>query len=138
MATATQIKELLKTHGEGNDERFYAIAMQVAADEVKKGHDGLAKEIQLIVDRAKFRRESKATGQIFHVAQPQGEAAELLEEIHDNRRLSDLILDRNLSNRIARIVEEQKNISKIQASGLMPRQRLLFTGPPGCGKTFTV
>lgn len=137
MATATQIMELLKTHGDGNDERFYAIAMQVAAAEAKRGHAGLAEEIRALVDRAKAKRASKIAGQIFHVAQPQGEAAELLEEIHDNRQLSDLILDKTLCGRIARIVEEQKNISRIQASGLRPRQRLLFTGPPGCGKTFT-
>lgn len=36
MASAAQIKELLKTHSEGNDERFYAIAMQMAAAEARK------------------------------------------------------------------------------------------------------
>jgi SpoVK/Ycf46/Vps4 family AAA+-type ATPase len=137
MATATQIKELLKTHGEGNEERFYAIAMQVAAAESKKGHVRLAEEIRTLVDRAKLKRASRATGQIFHVAQPQGEAAELLEEIRDNRRFSDLVLDNTLGSRITRILEEQKNTSRIKASGLRPRQRLLFLGPPGCGKTFT-
>jgi SpoVK/Ycf46/Vps4 family AAA+-type ATPase len=137
MATATQIKELLKTHGDGNEERFYAIALQVAAAEVKKGHKRLAEEIRALVDRAKQNRTSRAMGQIAHVAQPQGEAAELLEEIHDNRRLSDLVLDPTLDSRISRILEEQRNTSRIKASGLRPRQRLLFTGPPGCGKTFT-
>ncbi len=137
MATATQIKELLKTYGEGNDERFYAIAMQVAAAEAKKGHALLAEEIRTLVDRAKLKKASRATAQIVHVAQPQGEAAELLEEIHDNRRISDLVLDSTLSGRIARIVDEQQNASRIKANGLHPRQRLLFTGPPGCGKTFT-
>ena len=39
MASATQIKELLKTHGEGNDERFYAIAMQVAVAEAYSWDD---------------------------------------------------------------------------------------------------
>ncbi len=137
MATANQLKSLLKSHSEGDDVRFYAIAMQVAASEASKGHAQLAKELRDLVDRAKLRRSSALVGQITHVAQPQGEVAELLEEIHDNRKLSDLILQKPLADRISRIVEEQRNLSRIKASGLRPRQRLLFTGPPGCGKTFT-
>lgn len=137
MATAAQLKELLKTHTDGNDDRFYAIAMQVAAAEARKGHAQLAVEIRTLVDRAKMKRAGKMSGQIFHVAQPQGEAAELLEEIHDNHRLADMILDEALADRIARIMEEQRNSSRIKATGLKPRQRLLFTGPPGCGKTYT-
>lgn len=137
MATAAQIKELLRTHGEGNDDRFYAIAMQVASAEARKGHEQLAKEMRALVDHAKLKRSNELAGQILHISQPQGEAAELLEEVHDNRKLSDLILDSALSDRIARIVDEQKNSSRIKANGLKPRQRLLFVGPPGCGKTFT-
>ena len=137
MPTANQLKSLLNSHLEGDDARFYSVAMQVAANEAGKGHTQLAKEIRDLVDRAKLRKSSALVGQITHVAQPQGEAAELLEEIHDNRKLSDLILQKPLADRISRIVEEQRNLSRIKASGLRPRQRLLFTGPPGCGKTFT-
>lgn len=137
MATAVQIKELLKTYGEGNDERFYAIAMQVAAAEARKGHERLAKDIRALVDRAKLKKSPSVGRQIAHVAQPQGEAAELLLEVHDNRRISDLVLNQTLADRISRILEEQKNLTRIKSSGLRPRQKLLFTGPPGCGKTFT-
>lgn len=137
MANALQIKELLRTHGDGNDARFFAIAMQVAAAEAKRGHQRLAQEIRDLVDESKLKRAAKLSGKIVHFAQPQGEAAELLEEIHDNRRLSELVLDIELQRRIDRIVEEQKNLTRIRSTGLRPRQRLLFTGPPGCGKTFT-
>lgn len=137
MANANQLKSLLNSHLEGDDARFYAVAMQVAANEAGKGHTQLAKEIRDLIDRAKLRRAAPLSGQITHVAQPQGEAAELLEEIRDNRKLSDLILQKPLADRITRIVEEQRNLSRIKTSGLRPRQRLLFTGPPGCGKTFT-
>ncbi len=137
MATSNQIKQLLKTHGDGDDSRFYAIAMQVAAAEAKKGHDKLASDIRALVDRAKLRRANQSSGQIVHIAQPQGEVAELLEEIHDGRKLDHLVLNDALAERISRIVDEHKNTSRIKAMGLRPRQTLLFTGPPGCGKTFT-
>lgn len=137
MASAAQIKELLKTHSEGNDERFYAIAMQMAAAEARKGHARLAEELRDLVDRAKLKRSQVAAEPLVHVAQPQGEAADLLEHVRDNRKVGDLVLNQSLTRRIQRILDEQRKASSIKASGLRPRQRLLFTGPPGCGKTFT-
>lgn len=137
MATAIQIKELLKTHSDGNDQRFYAVAMQVAAAEAKKGNKKLAQDIRDLVDRARIQKSNATIGKVLHVAAPRGEAADLLEAIHDNRKLSDLVLNKSLSERVSRILGEQHNLSRIKANGLKPRQRLLFTGPPGCGKTFT-
>ena len=37
MARAEQLKALLKSHLEGDDDRFYSIAMQVAAHEGEVG-----------------------------------------------------------------------------------------------------
>ncbi|WFB35217.1 AAA family ATPase [Kiritimatiellota bacterium B12222] len=136
MATATQIKELLKTHGEGNDERFYAIALQVASSEARKGHQKLAEDLRRLVEKAKMRkREGGLDTRILHLAQPLGEAAELLEEVTDHRRLNDVVMDAALAERMRRILSEQQHLSRIRSAGLTPRNKLLFTGPPGCGKT---
>ena len=71
MATATQIKELLKTHGEGDDERFYAIAMQVAAAEARQGHELLAQDLRHLVEKARMRKnQSGMDARIVHLAQP--------------------------------------------------------------------
>ena len=43
MASGDQIKALLKSHVEGDDERFFAVAMQVAAHDAKLGHGKLPK-----------------------------------------------------------------------------------------------
>lgn len=139
MATAPQIKALLQSHGSGDDERFYAIALQMAAAEARRGHEALAQEIKQLVDQAKQRKSlpKPSAPSLFHVAQPQGEAAELLEQVDAGWKVSDLILPLPLRGRIERILEEQQNLSRLKEHGLKPRQRLLFTGPPGCGKTMT-
>jgi SpoVK/Ycf46/Vps4 family AAA+-type ATPase len=138
MATATQLKALLESHGANDDERFYAIALQVAAVEARKGHEELAAEIKKMVDQAKLRRSKPhSVPSLFHVSQPQGEAAELLEEVSTSWKVKDLILSQPLRSRIERILEEQQSLSTLKEHGLRPRQRLLFTGPPGCGKTLT-
>ena len=138
MATATQIKAMLQSYGMDDEERFYTIALQVAAAEARRGHEALAFESRGRVAKATRRRANKhAVSTITHVARPQGEAAELLEEVYTERHLADLILSESLRVRIARILEEQRHLARLKEHGLRPRQRLLFTGPPGCGKTMT-
>lgn len=138
MATSSQFKALLQSHGTGDNERFYAIALQVAAAEARRGREELAAEIKRLVDQAKQRKSlPKAGPSIFHVAHPQGEAAELLEHMDSGWKVKDLILPDVLKGRVQRILEEQQNLSRLKEHGLRPRQRLLFTGPPGCGKTMT-
>src|SRR4030095_3547526 len=115
MATATQVKALLQSHGAGDEERFFAIALQVAAAEARRGHDVLAREIRNLVDQAKARRATpKSSPSIFHVAQPQGEAAELLEEVETAWKISDLVLSQPLQDRVSRILDEQKNLSRLK------------------------
>jgi SpoVK/Ycf46/Vps4 family AAA+-type ATPase len=45
------------------------------------------------------------------------------------------MLDGDTRSRIARVVEEQTNRLKLAEHGYLPKSRLLFWGPPGCGKT---
>ena len=138
MPTANQIKSLLQSHTTGDDERFYAVALQVAAAEARSGHQKLADELrELIRESRKKLDESKLRGNVVSLATPSREAAEILESIPTHLKVSDLILEKSLNERIQRILQEQKNLSRIKENNLRPRQRLLFTGPPGCGKTIT-
>ena len=38
MANSEQVKALIRCHAEGDDDRFYAVAMQVAAHAARTGH----------------------------------------------------------------------------------------------------
>jgi SpoVK/Ycf46/Vps4 family AAA+-type ATPase len=136
MASSAQIKAMLQSHGAGDSERFYAVALQVAAAEARRGHDRLAKEIQELVESARQKKVSQRAS-IVPFSAPAGEATDLLEEVATSCRISDLILSQPLRDRVSRILEEQRNFSQLKEHGLRPRQRLLFTGPPGCGKTMT-
>lgn len=49
MATAEQIKALVKSHADGDDARFYSVAMQVAAAEAKQGHTDFATKLRLLM-----------------------------------------------------------------------------------------
>ena len=50
MASGEQLKALLKSHAEGDDDGFFSVAMQVAAHEARRGHGRLAEELRTLID----------------------------------------------------------------------------------------
>lgn len=134
MASADHIKALLKSHLEGDEQRFHSVAMQLAAHEAKLGHGKLAEELRTLIDQVKRRR---GTNQPIPIGKPKGEFAELLSVSYPKMRLGDMVLDNALERQILRIIREQRHASRILEYGLSPRRKLLLMGPPGTGKTMT-
>ena len=134
MANADQLKALLKSHLEGDDDRFFSVAMQVAAHEARRGHGKLAEELRAMIDDAKSRRHTRAP---VPVGRPRGELANILEVSYPKSRLKDMILGKPLAGQIQRVIREQRHVAEILDHGLSPRGKLLLVGPPGTGKTLT-
>ncbi len=134
MANAAQLKALLTSHAEGDDDHFFAVAMQIAAQEAKLGHGKLAKELLAMIDKIKSRRGPSAA---VPIDRPRGELANLLETSRPKNRRAQIILDDTLSDQIQRIILEQRHASQILGHGLSTRRKLLLFGPPGTGKTLT-
>lgn len=59
MATAEQLKSLIKAHFSSKDERFFTIALQLAAHEAQQGHGALAHDIRSIIDKARNNGKPK-------------------------------------------------------------------------------
>ena len=95
MAIAEQLKALIKSHHDGDDSHFYAIAMQVAAHEAKLGHGKLARELRNLIDEAKNRRAKATTsGKTIPPVKPRGELSTLLAASYPKLRLSDMVLQK--------------------------------------------
>lgn len=138
MASAEQLKALVKSHIEGDDLHFYSVAMQVAAHEAKVGHGKLAEELRDMIDAAKARISPNGPeGKLVPLARPRGELANLLTVSYPKNRLSDMVLDVEIAEQLDRIMKEQKHLLRIREHGLSPRRKLLLVGPPGTGKTMT-
>jgi SpoVK/Ycf46/Vps4 family AAA+-type ATPase len=130
MATAEQIKALIKSYSSDEPERFYTIALQVAAHEAQLGHGELAHEIREIID--KIRKEKSLRSTRF----PHDLKNLTLSE-KPEIPLSALVAPRALINRIERIILEYRQQFKLKSHGLNNRRKILLTGPPGTGKTMT-
>lgn len=138
MASAEQLKALLRSHLQGDDEHFYAVAMQLAAHQAKLGHGKLAEELRAIIDDAKSHRSVESLARkTVPINQPRGELSGLLQVSYPHSRLTDMVLDEPTAEHLQKILKEQRNSAKIRQHGLIPRRKLLLVGPPGTGKTMT-
>jgi SpoVK/Ycf46/Vps4 family AAA+-type ATPase len=140
VAKSDYIKALIRSHAEGDEERFYAIAMQVAAQEARQGHTRFAQELRDLVDEARARVQSdlnRLQTRPVPIVKPRGETAGLLTVTYPKARLADMALDESVRNRIERIIVEYRQRATLREHGLEPLRKLLLLGPPGTGKTMT-
>ena len=140
MATAAQVKALIATHAKGDDVRFYAIAMQVAAHAARQGHTRFARELRDLVDEAQARVRATAPGQQTRpvpIVQPRGELVGLLAAGYPTTSLNEMALEPDVRARLDRVLLEQRQRERIREHGLHPIRKLLLVGPPGTGKTMT-
>lgn len=138
MATSDQVKALVRSHAAGDEQRFYSVALQVAARAAKNGQSKVAKELRDLIDEAKA--QSARPGRQLRpvpVAQPRGELAGLLAVSYPDARLSDLALDPLVKDRFDRFLLEQRQADQLRGHGFRPQRSLLLVGPPGTGKTMT-
>lgn len=129
MATAEQIKSLIRSHISDQPEQFFTIALQVAAHEAKQGHQSLAHEIRTLVFKAKAQpvRTIPFTPDLDHMV--------LTSE--PKERLGVLVQSDEMRGRIERILREYRQKAKLEKHGLSHRRKILLAGPPGTGKTLT-
>ncbi|GAA2802318.1 AAA family ATPase [Kribbella solani] len=137
MATADQVKALVKSHADGDDTRFYGVALQVAAGAARNGQNRFAQDLRDLVDDLRSRQGSGPAGRVVPVAQPRGELSQLLTVVYPDNLLTDLSLDESVRARLQRVLLEQRQGDLLRSRGFSPLRRLLLVGPPGTGKTLS-
>lgn len=135
MASAQQLIGLVKSHAEGDAERFFDLAMQLSAAEEQKGHSRLAEQLRQWAHAG--QRPADRTPKLTPIAAPRGDLAQFLAASYPGERLVDVILPEAIEDELAHIVVEMKLRDKLEEKGLRPRRRLLLSGPPGTGKTLS-
>jgi SpoVK/Ycf46/Vps4 family AAA+-type ATPase len=138
--TAAQVKALIRSHAEGDEERFYSIALQVAAEAARQGHGRFAQELRDVVDTARSRGTVTSPRQRVRpvpMIQPRGELAGLLSAAYPKTRLADMAVSLDTRRRLERVLTEQRQRAQLLSHGLHPQRKLLLVGPPGTGKTMT-
>ncbi len=139
MAASDQIKSLIKSFGEGDETRFFASAMQIAASEARQGHTSFAQELKNLIEIARKNRSEVQfdKGKLVNMSPGKREITELIEVFHSRVTLRDMVLEEDILKLLHKVVKEQKQWELLNHHNLSPLRKLLFTGPPGTGKTMT-
>lgn len=137
MATAEQVKALLRSYSDGDPDHFVSIALQIAAGAARGGKRKLAQDLRDLVDQIKQRQQGGKIGGSLPLAKPTGELAGLLSAAYPKTQISDMVLDVSTIAPLKRLVREYSQQDKLRSHGYSARRKLLLVGPPGCGKTMT-
>ncbi|MBL6447796.1 ATP-binding protein [Fulvivirga sp. 29W222] len=139
MAAADQIKSLIKSFGDGDEDRFFASAMQIAASEARKGHTTFAQELKSLIEKARKNRSLSFLdrSKTIPINQSKRDLHELIEIFQPKIKLKDMVLASSVKEALLKLVNEQQKLEILRQHNLMPRRKLLLQGPPGCGKTMT-
>jgi len=137
MARGELLKKLFSSYNRGNPDDFHATALEIILEEENKNNRVLANALRRSLDNG------------FNVKVPQASPPRKLEVVpHEKdkqlplvdpkipeRRSSDIVLSRTNQQLLLAVLDEYRNRNFIHSHGLYVQSKLLFCGPPGCGKT---
>jgi SpoVK/Ycf46/Vps4 family AAA+-type ATPase len=133
------LKKLFHSYARGDDKSFQDVAGEIIRDEESKNNRVLANALRRNLHSTKPASLAPGDGRperkLAVLPFEREKQLPLVETVHPERRASDLILDRANQHILLSLLHEFRNRDTLGAHGLRPRSRLLFCGPPGCGKT---
>ena len=136
MPTTRRLIELFRTIAAEDVGSANAVAAQICRAEEQMGHRTAAR----LLRGALSNGHGSNGGDIRHGSvAPNGivPVSSALVRLRADTLLSSVVLGSSARRELEEIVRECNHRTKLQDHGLPPRCRLLFHGPPGCGKSLT-
>lgn len=139
MASGDLLRKLFQSHQRRDEEAFAHYARQIIAEERQKQHHLLADDLERLFEGSENRNGRRvpavAPRRLHELPRDRERDSVLLEERTPTCGLSDIILSSENRCSIEEILREHRRSDVLRTHRLQPRQRLLFCGPPGCGKS---
>jgi SpoVK/Ycf46/Vps4 family AAA+-type ATPase len=136
MPTGKLLRQLIKTGAEGNTVAFKEASQHVIDEEREKQHHLLANDLERILYGSRPSTRPNHTG-LPSPPTDREKNLPLLSLREPVRRLEDVILSDDTRSSLEELLQEHHHSERLASYGLRAADRLLFYGPPGCGKTLT-
>lgn len=137
MARADLIKRLFRGFKVNDPSGFLDVARAIIEEERKKNHGILAEELSRILNNGSKNQAPTQPSLYQPPPRDPDRKTPLLEIKQPDRYLRDLVLTDQQISALESTIREFREWDVLLANGLMPNHKLLFCGPPGCGKTVT-
>lgn len=130
-----QLKELFRAFRTRDELAFRRAAVEIIEEEQTKHHHALARDLQKLLTVGGETVDGSATVILPEPPKDRDGEWALGEVLQPDRLLDDLILAPAVVSVLRGVVQEVSRWPELDAARVSRRQRLLFQGPPGCGKT---
>ncbi|MBW4500748.1 MAG: ATP-binding protein [Scytonema hyalinum WJT4-NPBG1] len=139
MARGEILRKLFKSFSQNNREEFYTAAMELIQEERDKNHVLLAKDLEKMLQAPPKKTASNSSPWNVYPDVPKDKDSGLpLIDVNQYELSWDrVVLPENNLKALEKIALENRKKDILYAHGLKPSSKLLFCGPPGCGKTLT-
>lgn len=142
MTTGELLRALLVAFMDRDDAAFRAAAERVIEEERRKNHRVLANDLERLLSNGSshsrhVRRLDDGPSLMPGVPMDRERDMPLVRVYSSDRTFDDLVLGDKVRSSLHRVVDENRSAELLKTYGLSPARKLLFCGPPGCGKTAT-
>jgi len=140
MASGKLLRLLVQSGASGDPTAFRSATEQLIKEERAKQHNLLANDLERILygERSTSKSPTAFAHQILPEAPTDKESGVSLIDIKQaNRSVEELVLEKNTLEVVENVLEEYRREDLLRSYGMMPAEKILFFGPPGCGKTLT-
>lgn len=137
MASGKILRQLLKAGTAGDKEAFRLASESIIDEERLKQHHLLANDLEKILYASNVDLQGKLSRLAPAVPTDKERGLPLLDIRHSQRTLDELILPPENLSAIEELLGEHRRQDILRSYGMRPASRVLFFGPPGCGKTLT-
>jgi SpoVK/Ycf46/Vps4 family AAA+-type ATPase len=136
MPQVRQLARLFRALSDGNLEAASLVATEIADQEEKKGHPSAAQMLKGAL-HTNGMRKARPIEPLSGILTDSNFLENALSSESSNVLLKDVVLRPKARKIIETIIAETANGEYLSSLGIRRRAKLLFVGPPGCGKSFT-
>lgn len=140
MARGDILRKLFKSFSQNDREEFQAAAFQLIQEEKEKNHILLAHDLErmLQIDDSKRLASNNLISYDYpDIPKDKDTGLPLIDVAIYGFTWDRVILSKKNLKILEKVVQENRKQDILEAYGLKPTSKLLFCGPPGCGKTIT-
>lgn len=142
MARGEILRKLFRSFSRNEREEFLAAAMELIEEEKNKNHVLLARDLEKLLQNGNGYTKPLASNlppcnQFSEPPKDKDTGLALLEVKQFDLTWDHIVLSEKIFDTLQEIVLENRKQDILAAYNLKPKNKLLFCGPPGCGKTQT-
>jgi len=136
MANGKVLRQLIKAGASGDSDAFRRASEAVIHDERQKQHHLLANDLEQILYGENLK-PARSIGRSLLPTPPTDKerGLPLLDIKQAQRPLEEIILPKDSLLAVEELLEEHRRADVLRSYGMKPSGKVIFYGPPGCGKT---